>query len=506
MTTTAATATAATTETRRDRLRSGFARVLGRRPSLRWEPSSIRTPILALTIGFLALATISSVFVTYRVLLIRLDQRIDAELTQEAAELASLAGGKDPETGTAFGPNARRIFEVYLERNVPSRNEALITFVGGKPFLRSRPVVPYRLDRDPELVARWSAVRQPQRDRVETPAGPVEYLALPLRAEGTTRGVFVAAIFVEGARDEAESAVRAAGLVGLGLLLIGSLLAWRVTDRIVRPVTVLDKTARSISGRDLRARIPVEGRDQVAQLAVTFNDMLDRLERAFASQRRFVDDASHELKTPLTIVRGHLELLDSDPEEREAALAIVMDELDRMGRIVEDLLLLAKYGRPDFLSLGPVDIGALTDELFAKARTLGRPSSWMLEARATGDVVADRHRLTQAVVQLAQNAVRHGDDGGTIALGSQIANGEARIWVRDRGPGIPLHEQQAIFQRFRRGSLQRSEGAGLGLAIVKAIAEAHYGRVEVDSRPGGGATFSVVIPVDGKPATIARSR
>jgi len=501
---TTATATA-TTDTRRERLRSRLARAVPRRRNLRWEPSSIRTPILAWSIGFLALATISSVLVTYRVLLIRLDQRIDAELTQEAGELSRLATGKDPETGKAFGPNVRRIFEVYLDRNVPSRNEALITFVGNEPFLRSRPVVPYRLDRDPELVARWSSAREPDRDRVETPAGPVEYLALPLRAEGKTRGVFVAAIFVEGARHEADSAVRAAGAVGLALLLLGSLIAWRVTDRIVRPVTALEKTARSISERDLGARIPVQGRDQVAQLAATFNDMLDRLERAFGSQRRFIDDASHELKTPLTIVRGHLELLDSDPDEREAALALVMDELDRMGRIVQDLLLLANYGRPDFLSLERVEVGALTEELFAKAKALA-PTNWRLEARGTGVVVADRQRLTQAVVQLAQNAVRHGNDGGAIALGSRIADGEARLWVRDDGPGIPLHEQQAIFERFRRGSVHRSEGAGLGLAIVKAIAEAHHGRVEVDSRPGAGATFTVVIPVDGRAATAARAR
>jgi signal transduction histidine kinase len=223
--------------------------------------------------------------------------------------------------------------------------------------------------------------------------------------------------------------------------------------------------------------------------------MLDRLERAFASQRRFVDDASHELKTPLTIVRGHLELLDSDPQERDAALSLVMDELDRMGRIVQDLLLLANHGRPDFLALDKVDVGGLTEELYAKAKALA-PRKWILEECGTGVAVADRQRLTQAVVQLAQNAVRHSDVAGTIALGSRVADGEARVWVRDHGPGIPLEEQQVIFERFRRGNIRRSEGAGLGLAIVKAIAEAHRGRVELVSRPGAGATFTLVIPVD----------
>lgn len=461
---------------------------------LRWEPTSLRTPILAWFIGVLALATISSVVVTYEVLLVRLDQRMDADLRQEAEELRRLASGNDPMTGETFGPRVRRIFKVYLQRNVPSRNEALITLVGGEPFLRSRPVVPYRLDRDSELVARWAAIREPDRGRVDTPAGRVEYLAIPLRVNRETLGVFVAAIFAERAEAEADSAVRAAGAVGFGLLVLGSLLAWRLADRVVRPVTALTLTARSISELDFGARIPVRGRDQVAQLATTFNEMLDRLERAFAAQRRFVDDASHELKTPLTIVRGHLELLDDDPREREATLALVTDELDRMARIVQDLLLLANHGRPDFLSLDAVEVGALSDELYAKATALGS-RQWALEERGQGTIVADRQRLTQAVVQLAQNAARYSAGGGAITLGSRVADGEARFWVRDRGPGIPHEEQKTIFERFRRGaSTRRSEGAGLGLAIVKAIAEAHEGRIELESHPGVGATFTVVIP------------
>jgi len=503
----------ATTEARREILgsywasaRARVASVRGRMgTTLRWQPHSLRTPILAWFIGFLALATISSVVVTYRVLLVRLDQRIDAELVQEAAELGRLTGGNDPRTGRPFGPEVRRIFEVYLQRNVPSRNEALITFVGREPFLRSRPVVPYRLDRDRALVERWTSIRQPDRGHVNTPAGRVEYVAIPLRQQSQTLGVFVAAIFVEGAKAEANAAVRTAGAVGLGLLLLGSLLAWRIADRVARPVTALTRTARSISGTDLSGRIPVDGRDEVAQLAGTFNDMLDRLEHAFASQRRFVDDASHELKTPLTIVRGHIELLDhSDPDDREATLALVVDELDFMGRIVQDLLLLAKHGRPDFLHVEPVEVGALSDELYAKAKALA-PGVAALEERGTGVIVADRQRLTQAAVQLTENAVRHGAEGGAIALGSRVADGEARFWVRNDGPGIPVEDQQEIFERFRRGSNgRRSDGAGLGLAIVKAIAEAHRGRVELESRPGTGVTFTLVLPVGPTKGTEAK--
>jgi two-component system OmpR family sensor kinase len=476
------------------------------RERLRWVPASLRTRVLAWLIGLLALATVAFVVVTYEVLLIRLDQRIDAELAQEAAELRRLATGNDPETGQPFGARARRIFEVYLERNVPSRQEALVTFVDGRPFLRSRQVVPYRLDRDQELVARWGRLQEPARGRVETPAGRVEYLAVPLRAGGETAGVFVAAIFRDRLKGEADAAVRAAGGVGLAVLLLGSLLAWRLADRVVRPVSALTQTARSISETDFSGRIPAQGRDEVAQLGTTFNEMLDRLERSFAVQRRFVDDAGHELKTPLTIVRGHLELLEDDPEERQETLALVMDELDRMGRIVEDLLLLAKHEQPDFLDLATVEVGALTDELHAKAAALA-PREWLLESRGRGVIVADRQRLTQAIVQLAQNAARYSEEGEPIELGSSVADGEARFWVRDRGPGIPPEQQETIFGRFHRGrGPRRSEGAGLGLAIVKAIAEAHSGRVELESRLGAGATFTVVIPVDQPRESTGRTR
>jgi two-component system, OmpR family, sensor kinase len=498
MTTTAATTAVEMTkspeETRREFSQASLLRAVRGGPAR--VSASLRTRIVAWFIGLLALATLSSVLVTRTVLLVRLDQRIDAELTQESAELRRLATGNDPETGEPFRSNVRRIFEVYLERNVPARNEALITFVDRRPFLRSRQVVPYRLDSDPELVAQWGGLRQPDRGDVETPAGRVEYLAVPLRARGEPAGVFVAAIFRDRLKTEVDDAVWAAGLVGLAVLLLGSLLAWRLADRVVRPVSALTKTARSISETDFSGRIPAGGREEVAQLASTFNEMLDRLERAFASQRRFVDDAGHELKTPLTIVRGHLELLEDDPEKRRETLALVMDELDRMGRVVQDLLLLAKHEQPDFLDLATVDVGTLTDELHGKAQALAA-REWLLESRGRGVIVADRQRLTQAIVQLAENAARYGDEGEPIELGSSVVDGEARFWIRDRGPGIAPEEQERIFERFRRGVRpRRSEGAGLGLAIVRAIAEAHRGRVELDSRPGAGATFTIVIPVD----------
>ena len=178
--------------------------------------------------------------------------------------------------------------------------------------------------------------------------------------------------------------------------------------------------------------------------------MLDRLEAAFASQKEFISDAGHELRTPITIVRGHLELLEEDPAEREETIELVTDELDRMGRLVNDLQLLAKAQRPDFLQPEPIEADEFTRELFAKASALaGR--DWRLGEVASGRIVADRQRLTQAVMNLSQNAVNHTSERDAVELGSAIENGHMSLWVRDTGDG-----------RLGRRSGPRSSSASRG--------------------------------------------
>jgi signal transduction histidine kinase len=307
--------------------------------------------------------------------------------------------------------------------------------------------------------------------------------------------VFAAAVFRDLEAKEIDPAVRAAALVGVAALAIGSLMAARLARRIIAPVQSVQEAARSISETDLSQRLDVRGDDEIAQLAETFNGLLDRLELAFVAQRRFVDDAGHELRTPITIVRGHLEVLDDDPAERRRTVELVTDELDRMNRMVNDLLLLAKTQQPNFLSFDLVEMARLTEELSRKTSALG-DRRWKLDAKAAGTIEGDRQRLSQAVIQLAQNAVDHTDPSDTIAIGTEIEGGRARLWVRDSGPGIPRAVQERIFERFSRSGPRLSDGAGLGLAIVRAIAEAHGGTVSVESRVGQGATFTIEVPVD----------
>ncbi len=291
------------------------------------------------------------------------------------------------------------------------------------------------------------------------------------------------------------------------IALVGGVLVMLVVNvvlmrRAFAPLTRLTSLMGSIDPLRPGQRLPALGpQSEVTTLARAFNDMLDRLETAFMGQRRFVDDAGHELKTPITIVRGHLELLSDDPEDKRETVALVTDELDRMSRIVNDLLLLAKAEQPNFLRPEPVDVESLTRELHDKLAAIA-PRDWRVESIGKGLILADRQRLTQAVVQLAENATKQTDEGQVVALGTFVADGEARIWVRDTGAGIPSEDQARIFGRFSRGSSgRRTEGAGLGLSIVDAIARAHGGRVELASSPGQGATFTVIVPAPAEVGT-----
>jgi signal transduction histidine kinase len=449
--------------------------------------------------ALMAVATVVSVLLVREVLLAGLDDRIDAALVQESRELERLAArGIDPETGEPFGDRVRNVLEVFLERNVPARNEAFLTFVGGEPYERSRNVLPYRLDEDQALVERWSSITETDAGDVETPGGTVRYLAMPIIADGEVKAVFVAAVFQDLEAEEIDPAVRAAALVGVAALLIGSMLAFLLARRIIKPVQAVEATARTISESDLSRRIDVSGDDEIAHLADTFNDLLERLERAFTAQRAFVDDAGHELRTPITIIRGQLELLSEDPEQRRRAIELVTGELDRMNRMVNDLLVLAKAQQPELLELDLVDVGSLTREVAEKGAMLG-DRRWRVDVVADGGLVGDRQRLAQALIELMKNAVDHTEADDEIAIGSEISGGLARFWVRDTGGGIPAEMQERIFERFSRVGPRGPEGAGLGLPIVRAIAEAHGGQVRVESEVGRGTTFTFEIPVDQDP-------
>ena len=391
-------------------------------------------------------------------------------------------------------------FDVFLSRQLPEDDTHLIAFVNEKFYKSSPSARPDPFAKDSKLMRRWAKQTQPEQGEKSVSDKTIEniiYITEPVKINGKTLGVFVVAHTTAGERGEVLEAVSVIVQLSIVVLIVALIFAWLIAGRILAPLRLLMVTTRSISESDLNQRLPVKGKGEIAELAITFNEMMDRLQAAFTSQRNFINDAGHELRTPITIIRGHLELMGDNPEEVQETVTLVLDELDRMSRFVEDLILLAKAERPDFLQLETVDLGSFTQELFLKAQALA-DRNWQLEAVGKGKIVVDRHRLTQAVMNLAQNATQHTLSIDTISIGSTINRSRVHFWVKDTGEGIAKAEQKRIFARFARAtnSRRRSEGAGLGLSIVQAIAEAHHGSVKLRSRLGFGSTFTIVLPVE----------
>ncbi|MEO3973007.1 HAMP domain-containing sensor histidine kinase [Streptomyces sp. CAU 1734] len=451
--------------------------------------------LLVMTVALVAVAA-----ATRSVLLRDVDNRINGLLVQEAEEFAYLAKeGVDPSTGDRF-TDPTQLLDLFLSRQYADPDEELLGLIGRPDGGIATRVQQRELRIDHPLAGDGRSVEavfdsEDTAGTLNRPQGEVRWAKVRIGSSGAP-ATFVVAFHPAGEQAKANNVFTMLLAISGVALLMTTGVGWAVAGRILKPVRLVRTAAADLTEQDLTRRIPVQGRDDIAALAETFNAMLDRLERAFAAQREFVDDAGHELRTPITIVRGHLELMGDGPGEREETVRIVMEELDRMSRIVEDLLLLAKAERPDFVSPGPVQIGELTADVFVKARALGE-RDWRLAEAIDAEADLDSQRITQAMVQLAQNAVQHTVHGQRVSIGSRSREDGIELYVADSGPGVQPQDAGVIFERFRRGTARRgtrATGAGLGLAIVKAIAEGHGGQVELRPTDGGGATFVLVLP------------
>ena len=447
---------------------------------------------LTVAVAFLTTLALVSVGVTlYVVELQRIDRAVESSLTQEIGEFQSLrATNEDPDTLKPF-TSVDRLLTAFLQRNPPDPEEINWSFpISGRPTFVGES--DSALQQSAAFVNLVAALKLRGGTRnLDVDGNEYRIAVLPVR-QGNAYGAFVTTHNVSASRAALHELMLTYSLLaGLSLILIAGFASW-VAGRLLSPVRRLRETARGITDGDLGGRIDVTGHDDLSDLQQTFNDMLDRLESAFVTQRQFLDDAGHELRTPLTVLRGHLEVIDpSDADDVAATRILLLDEIDRMSRLVNDLLMLANARRPDFVETRETNIEAVTRGVLDRAQALA-DRQWVLDGTAAGLADLDGQRITQALLQLADNAVKHTTIGDEIGVGSRLADRFLEFWIRDTGPGVPAGLGEILFDRFQQGK-RSEEGFGLGLSIVRAIAQAHGGDVILDETPVG-ATFRLRIP------------
>jgi signal transduction histidine kinase len=289
---------------------------------------------------------------------------------------------------------------------------------------------------------------------------------------------------------------------GTAVVAVGSFV---VADRALRPVAMMTQTARAIAAsRGFARRLEdTGGADELARLARTFNEMLASLEESYRLQQRFVADAAHELRAPLTAILGNLDLLSRTPgmteEERGEALDYADAEARRLSRIVSELLTLARADAGQTLERRPVELDRVLLDALSDARTLAKDRTIELRNFAPAVVHGDADRLKQLLVNLLDNAAKYSPPESPITVGLTTSNGEAALIVSDGGPGIDPEDLPHLFERFYRADLGRSRdpgGTGLGLAIVQWIVEQHEGTITIDSTTGLGTTVAVRLPLE----------
>lgn len=280
--------------------------------------------------------------------------------------------------------------------------------------------------------------------------------------------------------------------------MVGAFLA----RKALQPIEKINQTASHIVGaQDLKQRLPTPKTvDEIGQLTVTINNMLERLDNFFQAQVRLSADVSHELRTPLTTIRGNIDLLRrgaaDDPTEMEEALAIIDGELDRMARIVADLLLLSQADAGLSLRMGTVELDTIILEVYRQARVMANGITIKLGHEDQAIVYGDADRLKQLLINLVTNAIKHTPSGGTITLSLYRDPEWVRVIVADTGRGIATTALPHIFERFYQADNHGQKGSGLGLSIAQWIAKAHGGQITATSELGKGSTFTLWLPLE----------
>ncbi len=350
-------------------------------------------------------------------------------------------------------------------------------------------------------------------------------LSIPLQTARGPAGVLQVALSLNLLDTTQRTLATVLLVLALISMALSGLFGWWITGQALSPLASATELAMQIThADDLSRRIPYHGTesDEVGQLILSFNETLSRLEGLFTSQRRFLADVSHELRTPLTVIKGEISLMRRIGEVDEESIKSVESEVDRLTRLVGDLLLLAQAesGRLP-MDMRLVELDTILLEVFQQIHTLtGEKLTLRIGELDQVQTLADRDRIKQVLLNLVGNAVQYTPAGGQVTLSLQQSGKQARITISDTGPGIPAQDLPHIFERFYRGERSRkriagaqSTGFGLGLSIAYWIIRSHEGTIEVDSKEGQGTTFSVLLPLrttlanvdGGTPATSPRT-
>lgn len=469
-------------------------------------PARVRILAAILAVACVGLAIVGSVtfLVQREQALASVQERLETQvesLEAVADDTAETPAGTSTATDS-IDKNQFSSVDDYLNavvaRLVPARNEASLALIDGVPRWRPSTLSGFDISKNQQLIDRVVAETSDGSTRsgtAVTDQGSLRYIAIPVTMAGDPRqGLYVRAVNLGDELQPVTFAMTTYVIAAVAVLFAIGIVGWFVTGRLLSPIRHLRETADAISISDLSLRLEPHGNDDISDLSRTVNSMLDRLEGSVDGQRQLLDDVRHELKTPITIVRGHLELMDpQDAADVASARDIGIAELDRLTRLVEDIDLLAT-AEADSYTLAEVDLAALTARVGELVAVIPG-HAWTIEARAEGVTTGDQDRLLQAWLQLADNAAKYTPEGSPIGIGSAHDAEGARLWVRDHGPGIPPAARARIFRRFDRAHGKRSVGgSGLGLAIVDAIAKGHGGHCAVTDTPGGGATFTIHLP------------
>jgi two-component system OmpR family sensor kinase len=331
-------------------------------------------------------------------------------------------------------------------------------------------------------------------------AGGTTYrlLAVPIAA-GPIRATFIVAADQRATEQNESRVLRLAMVEALVALVAGALAGYLLLRGLLGRIQRVTEAAARLGRGDLDRRLAEQERDdEVGQLAATFDAMADRVTAAIAAQRRLLADVSHQLRTPLTVARGQLEVLGRTGQPMAAdvndTISLVIDEIDHMTAQVEGLLLLGRAMEPDFAAPQPVDLRSLINDVYDAARVLAE-RDWHRGGLPDLTLLANLDALRGALLNLVDNAVKATGSGEAIEIGAVVREGGwVALSVGDAGPGIPSDQRLAVLDRFSRPGAADSRGSGLGLAIVNAVAQAHGGRVEITESPLGGALVSVLLP------------